>query len=112
MALTITGKLMRSPGTRHGAVLDPDANFRPDGPEVWRVTWLPGRALTRGQATGAMMIAQAAGRLPAGADPEDCSDPFWTRVASWAADLGLSGPAAVVRAPEPPQTESETEARQ
>jgi hypothetical protein len=50
MALTITGKLMRSPDTRHGAVLDPDANFRPDGPEVWRVTWLPGRALTRGQA--------------------------------------------------------------
>jgi hypothetical protein len=74
MALTITGKLMRSPDTGHGAVLDPDANFRPHGPEVWRVTWLPGRALTRGQAPSAMMIAQAAGRLPAGADPEDCSD--------------------------------------
>jgi hypothetical protein len=30
MARTITGKLMRSPDTRHSAVLDPDANFRPD----------------------------------------------------------------------------------
>ena len=28
MARTITDKLMRSPGTRHGAVLDPDAKFQ------------------------------------------------------------------------------------
>jgi hypothetical protein len=47
----------------------PAERVHPGAAAAWRVSWLPGRALTRGQAVTAMMIAQAAGRIPAGAGP-------------------------------------------
>ncbi len=64
MALMITGKMIRSDGTRHTAEL-----VRAGAGGAWRVSWLPGRVLTRSQATTAMMIAQALGRIPAAAAP-------------------------------------------
>lgn len=38
MALTITGRVMRSPDTAHSAEL-----VGQGGADEWRVTWLPGR---------------------------------------------------------------------
>ena len=40
--------------------------------------------------------------MPSDCDPELYDDTFWTRVDAWAAELGLAGPDAVVRAIEPP----------
>ena len=91
MALTITEQIMRSPDTAHTATAWPVPD--PDEPTLWTVTWLPGRNLTRSQATTAMMLAQAVGR---GVGLSD--DPQWPRLDSWARELGLTGPDAVVRA--------------
>ena len=93
MALTITDQIMRSADTAHTAT--------PSGGE-WTVTWLPGRNLTRSQATTAMMLAQMVGRIPADAGPEAYDSRFWARADAWAAELGLSGPDAVARTSEPP----------
>jgi hypothetical protein len=108
VALTITGKLIRSTDTPHTATAWPV----PDEPTLWTVTWLPGRNLTRNQAITAMTIAEEAGQVPADCDPEVYDDGFWSRADAWAAELGLSGPDAVVRASEPPEAGAETEAGQ
>jgi hypothetical protein len=84
MALTITPTIMRSVDTAHVA--------RTTG-EGWEVSWLPGRVLSQSQAVTAMMIAQAVGR---GVGLSD--DPQWPRLDSWARELDLTGPDAVVRA--------------
>lgn len=89
-ALTITDKIMRSNQTRHSA-----AAAAGDG---WTVTWLPGRVLTRNQAITAMTIAQLVGGRGVGLS----DDPIWPHIENWAAELGLSGANAVVRASEPP----------
>ena len=99
MALTITDEIMRSTDTRHNACrlptgADPEAN-------VWAVSWLPGRRLTRNQAVTAMTIAETIGRIPASAGPEAYSDRLWLHVDGWAAELGLSGPEAVALVSEP-----------
>ena len=86
--LTITALTMRSADTRHAA--------RPAG-EGWEVSWLPGRVLSQSQAVTAMMIAQAVGR---GVGLHD--DPQWPRLDSWARELDLTGPRAVVLASESP----------
>jgi hypothetical protein len=94
MALTITGKLIRSVETRHTAeIIDRDS---------WRVSWLPGRVLNQGQAQAAMCIAEAVGRIPADADPDAYTDDFWRQIDTWAGKIGLAGPDAVARASEPP----------
>lgn len=98
MALTITDQVMRSPYTAHTATAWPV----PDEPTLWTVTWLPGRNLTRVQANAAMLIAESVGQIPADAEPEAYSDTFWRHVDVLAAELGLSGPDAVVRASEAP----------
>ena len=49
-----------------------------------------------------MSIAEAVGQMPSDCDAELYDDTFWTRVDAWAAELGLAGPDAVVRAIEPP----------
>ena len=103
MALTITGKRIRSADTPHTAELVGLADT-----DAWRVTWLPGRVLTRIQAITAMELADAVGQMPADCDPEVYDDGFWSRADSLAAELGLTGPAAVVRASEPPVTGPES----
>ncbi len=96
MALTVTDKLIRSADTPHTA--------HPVGRAgAWQVSWLPGRNLTGGKAITAMMIAQAAGRIPAGAGPQAYSADWHGRMDAWAAELGLAGPTAMVRASEPPE---------
>jgi hypothetical protein len=97
MALTITARLIRSADTPHTAELTGLADAG-----SWRVSWLPDRLLTRAQAEAAMSIAEAAGQMPSDCDPEVYDDTFWTRVDAWAAELGLTGPDAVVRAIGPP----------
>ena len=97
--LTITDQIMRSPFTRHTA----KAWLVPDESAMWSVTWLPGRVLTRDQAEAAMSIAELVGQISPAAGPEAYDDDtFWSHVDSWAAELGLSGANAVVRASEPP----------
>ena len=97
MALTITARLIRSADTPHTAELTGQADA-----DSWRVSWLPDRRLTRAPAEAAMSIAAAIGQMPSDCDPELYDDTFWTRVDAWAAELGLPGPDAVVRAIEPP----------
>jgi hypothetical protein len=95
--LTITGRVMRSPYTRHAATAWPV----PGEPTLWTVTWLPGRNLTRDQAEAAMNIAESAGRIPADAGPDAWTGDLRARVGTWAAAIGLSGPDAVARASDP-----------
>ena len=90
MGLTITEQIMRSPDTAHTA-------FRGPLCDDWHVSWLPGRQLSQPQAVTAMMIAQAVGR---GVGLHD--DPQWPRLDSWARELDLTGPRAVVLASESP----------
>ncbi len=87
-ALTITGRLMRSTDTSHTARQSADG---------WRVSWLPGRALTLGQAITAMMLAAATASSALHSE-----HPLWPHVEAWAVELGLAGPDAIFRASEPP----------
>jgi len=93
MALTITYQVMRSPYTAHTASCDKSGG--------WHVSWLPGRTFSRDQAKAAMRIAEEVGQIPADCDPEAYGDGFWSRVDAWAAELGITGPDAVVLASAP-----------
>lgn len=85
VALEIYGGFIRSTDSQHSAEFDRDA----DG---WRLSWLPGRLLDRDQATSGMQLADTvAGGLAVG-------DSRWPALDTWARELGLSGPEAVVRA--------------
>jgi hypothetical protein len=86
--IRITDTHMTSPDTPHNAMATGGG---------WRVSWLPGRALTRNQAITAMTIATVVGGR--GVDLSD--DPIWSHLDNWAAELGLSGPDAMARASEP-----------
>jgi hypothetical protein len=70
------------------------AAMKSDG--SWTVTWLPGRTLTRAQATTAMMIAEAVRTHTD--DLADNDSEMWGRMDNWAAELGVTGPHAVVEA--------------
>jgi hypothetical protein len=96
--IRITDTHMTSPNTPHTATAT-DAG--------WEVSWLPGRTLDRNQATTAMTIADIVGGRGVGLS----DDPIWPFLDNWAAELGLSGPDAVVRASEPPRAR-EAEASQ
>lgn len=93
MALTVTDRLVRSLATGHVAEAAGQADA--DG---WRVTWLPGRALTRVQAIAAMELAEMAEMA---AEAQDDCDPgvydetYWSRADDHAGQLGLNGPAAI-----------------
>lgn len=83
--MIITERAMTSPRTRHTATFDPAAR-------CWRVTWLPGVALDHSQAVTAMTIAET---VAAGAVPDVESRRTWPHLASWAGELGLTGPDVV-----------------
>ena len=87
--ISITDTHMSSPDTLHTAIATGGG---------WRVSWLPGRTLTRNQAITAMTIASIAGQGVPRAD-----DPIWMHLDGWAAELSLAAPSAVVRACEPPR---------
>jgi hypothetical protein len=92
VTLTIS-RLIRSTLTRH------TARSVPGG---WAVTWLPARTLTQPQAVTAMNLAELTGLD--NPDPIGYSgDPRWGQADTWAAELGMSGPAAVARSSESPE---------
>jgi hypothetical protein len=80
---------MSSPATPHTATATEDG---------WKVSWLPGHTLDRNKAITAMTIATIVGGRGVGLS----EDPIWPHLDNWAAELGLSGADAVVRASEPP----------
>ena len=56
----------------------------------WTVTWLPGRVLTRNQATTAMVLVETvAGGVG------DHTDKQWLFIEEWANELGITGADAV-----------------
>lgn len=63
--------------------------------EHWRVSWLPGRVLTRDQAVTAMVLAEVVWREEL--RPESR---WWGFIDKWAGELELTGPDAVVRCSE------------
>ena len=99
MALTITDRAMISPATVHTASPVTDDQYGD-----WRVSWLPGRNLTRNQAITAMTIAEIAARVPTFTEADglatDYMAKWWPHIDGWAAELGLSGPQAVAMASE------------
>jgi hypothetical protein len=96
--ITITDTAMTSPATPHIATATGGG---------WQVSWLPGRTLNRNQATTAMVIASIVGDT--GVPRAD--DPIWLFLDGWAAELGLTAPAAVMRVSTSP-VERQAEARQ
>jgi hypothetical protein len=93
MALTITDKIMRSDQTPHTARL---CHF--EAGDAWRVSWLPQRLMDRNAAITAMTLADLVSQ---GEGISLNDDPRWPAVDALAAELGLSGPDAVVRISEP-----------
>ena len=89
---------MSSDMTRHTAQASPDG---------WEVSWLPGRVLSRDQATTAMVLTEAVAQMQAEGLSRvvDHTHPMWRFIDAWAAELGLSGPDAVVRISEPAPTQ-------
>lgn len=87
MSIRIGAHTMRSNATKHHAEATGDR---------WRVSFLPGRELTRNQAITAMTLAETVATRALFAE-----DPIWVHIDNWAAELGLTGPEAVVRASEP-----------
>ena len=64
---------------------------RTDG-DGWAVTWLPGRVLTRNQATTAMVLAETvAGGIG------DHTGKRWLFIEGWADELGITGADAVAK---------------
>ena len=90
MPLTITSDLITSDRTAH------TARPFPGHPHVWQVTWLPGQAVSPSGAVTAMMLADAAAR-----DPQP-GHRIWPHLCTWAAELGLTAPAAIALASAPP----------
>jgi hypothetical protein len=93
MALTITDEIMRSDQTAHTARL---GHF--EAGDAWRVSWLPHRLMDRNAAITAMTLADLASQ---GEGISSLDDPRWPTFEALAAELGLSGPDAVVRISEP-----------
>jgi hypothetical protein len=89
--IRISDTHMSSPDTPHTAIAIADG---------WKVSWLSGHTLDRNQAITAMTIATIVGGRGVGLS----EDPIWPHLDNWAAELGLSGADAVIRASEPPGT--------
>ena len=68
---------------------DTTHSTRPAG-DGWTVTWLPGRVLTRNQATTAMVLAETVA-----GDIGDHTDKQWLFIEGWADELGMTGTYAV-----------------
>ena len=81
MNIRITDEPMISDTTPHSARTEGDG---------WTVTWLPGRVLTRNQATTAMVLAETiAGGIG------NHTDKRWLFIEGWANELGITGAYAV-----------------
>ena len=96
MSLTVTDDLIISDRTAHTACPVPGH------PDAWQVTWLPGQMISRNGAVTAMVLAEAASWEPRPGHR------IWPHVCNWAAELGLSRPAALALA-SAPQSETNAE---
>jgi hypothetical protein len=90
MSLTITSDLITSDRTTL------TARPVPSHPHAWQVTWLPGQTTSPSGAVTAMMLADATAH---GIRP---GHRVWPHLCTWAAELGLTAPAAVALASAPP----------
>jgi len=91
----VDGPWMTSTVTAHRAKRIAIRPGRTETREYWLVSWLPHRTLTRGQATTAMLLAEA---IAEGVDDRQRRQ----RIVCWAAELDLTGPeAAQLAAGEP-----------
>ena len=98
MTITIGDDRMTSDVTAHFAELVAAGG--------WRVSWLPGRTVSRDEATTAMTLAEMVAR-----GVRD-GDRHWPFVVGWAQELGLSGAQAAERVREtPPASADEDPAR-
>lgn len=90
MTLTINDTTMTSDHSDHTARRAPGRNG-------WEVSWLPGQILDRNTAITAMTLADTAAE-------HDLHNkhPLWPAIESWAEELGLTAPEAIVRASQPP----------
>ena len=90
MTLTINDTTMTSDQTAH------TARQAPRREHLWEVSWLPGRALDRNSAITAMTLADLTGE-------RDLSErhQLWPFIQGWAAELGLTGSAAINRVSRP-----------
>lgn len=87
MSVRISAAAMVSDTTRHRA-----DRYAHQGPAGWVVSWLPDRRLSYDQAVTAMVLAEVVAT-----EELDCGNRMWPHLDRWAAELGLSGPDAVVR---------------
>lgn len=95
MSIEITDERMTSDQTWHWAF--PKVAGEPYG--EWAVTWLRDRCITRNQAITAMTLAETVASLQekGGTAVVDHTHRMWPFIDGWAAELGLTGPDAVVR---------------
>ena len=95
VTLQIGSERITSDVTGHRATLDLAGG--------WSVSWLPGRVLDRSQATTAMVLAERVAELQSEGQSTvvDHTHPMWPLIDRWAAELGLTGPEAMVKASEP-----------
>lgn len=93
MSTRITDATMTSDLTRHDA-------RRVEG--GWEVSWLPGRVLDRDQAITGMTLAETVAQLQDEGQRTviDHTHHGWPLIDDLAAELGLTGPDAVVRVSE------------
>ena len=87
MTLTLTDTTMTSDQTAH------TARLAPGRPQLWEVSWLPGRALDRNSAITAMTLADLTSEPGLNEHHQ-----LWPFIQGWAAELGLTGPDAINRA--------------
>lgn len=83
MSIIVTDALMNSASTPHVA--------HRQGNGTWHVSWLPDRTLTRDQALTAMKLAEA---IDTGLER---GNRHWPNIDGWAAELGMSSPAEIIR---------------
>ncbi|NED95848.1 hypothetical protein G1H11_11050 [Phytoactinopolyspora alkaliphila] len=62
--------------------------------DLWEVTWLPDRVLSRNEAITAVTFAETVASVPAESDLRP-GLPVWPVLAAWAGELGLTPAAAV-----------------
>jgi hypothetical protein len=90
MTLTITSDLITSARTAH------TARPIPGHTHAWHVTWFPGQLPGRSAAVTAMMLADVAAR-----DPHS-GRRICPHISNWAAEPGLTAPAAIALPSAPP----------
>jgi len=90
MTLKIDDTAMTGDHTAHTA-------RRALGRPGWEVSWLPGQTLDRNSVITAMTLADTTAEPGLGEGHR-----LWPFVQSWAAELGLTAPAAIAKTSQPP----------